>query len=205
MNRKVLAVLSKDSLLRPALNKKLTFDFKVSENLYEAISSAIIGQQLSNKAAAAIEKRFRQLFSGKLFPQPEKALKISDQQLRDCGLSWQKVKYLKNLSQAVLDGTLVLNELQNFTDAKVIEALVQIKGIGRWTAEMILIFDLSREDVFSVGDLGLRTAVSKLYKVDRNNLKAIEKISQNWKPYRSYACRFLWDYFDTLKLSPKSL
>lgn len=192
MNKKVFRVLSKDPVLKKILKKDLEFELKVSKNLYEAIASAIIGQQLSGKAATAIENKFRKLFDAKSFPKPSEVLKTPDEKLRNCGLSWQKVKYIKNLSQAVLDKTLDVNELKNFSDEKVIESLIKIKGIGKWTAEMILIFDLAREDVFSVGDLGLRTAVAKLYNVDRNDLKKIEQISQNWQPYRSWAARFLW-------------
>jgi DNA-3-methyladenine glycosylase II len=196
MNRKIIGVLSKDSTLKKILDEKVEFKLKISKNLYAAVASAIIGQQLSGNAATAIENKFRKLFSKKSFPKPEEVLAKPDQALRNCGLSWQKVKYLKNLSKAVNDKTLDVNELKNFADEKVIEELIKIKGIGRWTAEMILIFDLGREDVFSVGDLGLRTAVAKLYNVDRNDLKKIEKISRQWSPYRSYASRFLWRYKD---------
>ncbi|MDO8515029.1 MAG: DNA-3-methyladenine glycosylase [bacterium] len=192
MNKKVVEVLGNDPVLKKILKKDLEFEFKVSKNLYEAIVSAIIGQQLSGKAATAIENKFRKLFEGKSFPKPSEVLKTPNEKLRNCGLSWQKVKYIKNLSQAVVDKTLDINELKNLADEKVIEELIKIKGVGKWTAEMILIFDLAREDVFSVGDLGLRTAVAKLYNVDRNDLKKIEQISQNWQPYRSYASRLLW-------------
>lgn len=197
MNQKIIDHLSKEPVLKKILDKDLEFEFKVSGNLYKAICEAIIGQQLSGKAATAIENKFLKLFSKKSFPKPQEVLDKSDQDLRNCGLSWQKVKYLKNLSSAVIDKTLNINELKNLADEKVIEELIKIKGVGRWTAEMILIFDLAREDVFSVGDLGLRTAVSKLYNIDRNDLKKIEKISQNWKPYRSWASRFLWRYKDS--------
>lgn len=199
MHKNAILTLRKDPVLKQVLKKDLKFEFKVSKDLYEAVCQAIIGQQLSGKAATAIENRFRKLFEGTNFPKPETVLKTSDQKLRNCGLSWQKVKYLKNLSEAVISKNIDFNKIKKMPDEKVIEMLIKVKGIGRWTAEMILIFDLAREDIFSVGDLGLRTAVAKLYNVDRNNLKDIEKISQNWKPYRSYASRFLWSYLDEIK------
>lgn len=196
MDKKAFDVLSKDPVLKKIIDKALEFEFKVSKNLYEAICEAIIGQQLSGKAATAIENKFLRLFDSKSFPKPQEVLEKSDQDLRNCGLSWQKVNYLKNLSEAVINKNLDFNKIKLLPDEQVIEMLTKVKGIGRWTAEMILIFHLGREDVFSVGDLGLRIAVSKLYNVARNDLKAIEKISQNWRPYRSWASRFLWKYKD---------
>ena len=196
MNKKIFEVLSKDPILKKILKKEVEFEFKVTKDLYAAIVGNIIGQQLSSRPAEIIEERFRKLFPAKTFPKPGDVLKISDEKLRNCGMSWSKVKYIKNLSQAVVDGTLDIKDLKNLSDEKIIENLIKIKGIGRWTAEMILIFHLGREDVFSVGDLGLRTAVAKLYNIDRNDLKKVEQIAQNWKPFRSYASRFLWEYKD---------
>ncbi|MEK7127546.1 MAG: DNA-3-methyladenine glycosylase [Patescibacteria group bacterium] len=196
MNKKIFEVLSKDPILKKILKKEVEFEFKVTKDLYAAVVGNIIGQQLSSKPAEIIEERFRKLFPAKTFPKPNDVLEMPDQKLRDCGMSWSKVKYIKNLSQAVVDGTLDIKDLKNLSDEKIIENLIKIKGIGRWTAEMILIFHLGREDVFSVGDLGLRTAVAKLYNIDRNDLKKVEQIAQNWKPFRSYASRFLWEYKD---------
>ena len=196
MNKKIFEVLSKDPILKKILKKEVEFEFKVTKDLYAAVVGNISGQQLSSKPAEIIEERFRKLFPAKTFPKPGDVLKISDEKLRNCGMSWSKVKYIKNLSQAVVDGTLDIKDLKNLSDEKIIENLIKIKGIGRWTAEMILIFHLGREDVFSVGDLGLRTAVAKLYNIDRNDLKKVEQIAQNWKPFRSYASRFLWEYKD---------
>ena len=201
---KAYSHLLKDPILKQILTKDQKFEFKVSKNLYEAIVGNIIGQQLSSKPAEIIEARFRNLFSKNSFPTPEQVLKMPDVKLRECGISWAKVKYIKNLSWAVADQTLEIEELKSLADEKVVDSLIKIKGIGRWTAEMILIFHLARVDVFSIGDLGLRTAVAKLYNLDRSDLKKIEKISWNWKPYRSFASRFLWKYLDSLK-SAKTL
>lgn len=199
MNNNARKLLSKDPKLKNILKSDLDFEFKVTKNLYAAIVRNIIGQQLSSRPAEIILKRFTDLFPRESFPKPEVVLKMTDQKLRNCGMSWSKVKYVKNLSQSVTNKEIVFTEIINMPDEKVIEILTKVNGIGRWTAEMILIFHLGREDVFSVGDLGLRSAVAKLYNVEREDLKAIQKISENWKPYRSYASRLLWEYADSLK------
>lgn len=191
---KAINYLKKDKILAKIISEEINFEWGESNNLFADIVKNIIGQQLSGKAANTIVKRFEKLVSLPLTP--KKILKFSDQQLRDVGMSWAKVKYVKNLSQAVLDGSLDLEKVRTFADEEVITELVKIKGIGRWTAEMILIFHLQRPDVFSLGDLGLRTAVAKLYKIDRNNFKKIARISQNWSPYRSLASRYLWASLD---------
>lgn len=196
MNKKAISFLGTDPVFKKILKKDLDFEFKISKNLYAAIVRNIIGQQLSNRPAEIILKRFTGLFPQGDFPRPEQVTKMPDDKLRACGMSWAKVKYIKNLSQAVINREINFEEIINMPDEEVIEVLTKVKGIGKWTAEMILIFYLGREDVFSVGDLGLRTAVAKLYNVEREDLKAIEEISQNWKPYRSYASRILWKFKD---------
>lgn len=191
---KAVARLRKDKILAEIISEEIDFEWGESTDLFADIVENIIGQQLSGKAANTIIERFEKLVSRPL--NPEKILKFSDQQLRDVGMSWAKVKYVKNLSQAVLDGSLDLEKIKTLSDEKVITELIKINGIGRWTAEMVLIFFLKRPDVFSLGDLGLRTAVSKLYNVDKNDLKKIEKISLQWKPFRSLASRYLWKSLD---------
>jgi DNA-3-methyladenine glycosylase II len=152
----------------------------------------IIGQQLSGKAADTIFARFEKLFDGKKIS-PENVLNIPDQKLRDVGMSWSKVKYVKDLAQKISDNELKLEELDNLKDEEVIKSLTKVKGIGPWTAEMFLMFTLGREDVFSHGDLGLKNAMKKLYKLKKEPArKQIEKIVEKWKPYRSYASRILW-------------
>lgn len=162
-------------------------------DLFVAITRNIIGQQLSGRVADVIIDRFEKLV---VSITPDNILSTPDEKLRAVGMSWAKVKYVKELSRAVSDGSLDLKKIRILSDEEVIIELTKVKGIGRWTAEMILIFHLLRPDVFSLGDLGLRTAVSKLYKVDRNNLKKIAKISEKWKPHRSLASRYLWKSLD---------
>ena len=113
--------------------------------------------------------------------------------LRKVGLSGMKVEFMKDLSRKVLDGAVDFKKMKTWSDEEVIEHLVQVKGIGRWTAEMFLMFSLGREDIFSYGDLGLRNAMRKLYNLRKHpSPKQAEKISSAWKPYRSYASRYLW-------------
>lgn len=161
--------------------------------LFIALARNIIGQQLSGKVADVIIGRFEKLVG---VIKPANILAIPDEQLRSVGMSWAKVKYVKALAQAVQSGSLDLKKVKTLPDEEVIIELTKVKGIGRWTAEMVLIFHLQRPDVFSLGDLGLRTAVAKHYKVDRNNLKKIAKIAATWSPHRSTASRLLWKSLD---------
>ena len=150
----------------------------------------VTGQQLSLKAAGTILARFLALFPAK--PKPDEVLAVTIETLRSVGLSNSKANYVRNIAQAVSSGSLPLDQLEKQSDDEVKRELIKIKGIGPWSAEMFLIFSLKRPDIFSVGDLGLRTAIEKLYGIKRNNLKQIEKLSLTWKPHRSLACRLLW-------------
>lgn len=165
-----------------------------NRKLFQHVIEAIVSQQLSDKAATTIINRFISLFDpkGKRFPKVGEILKMPDRKIRASGISWAKVAYIKDFCRATQDGRVELDKLPKLSDEVVIEELTQVKGIGRWTAEMILIFTLRRPDVFSLGDLGLRTAVARLYKVDRDNFKKIEKITLGWRPHRSLASRYLW-------------
>ena len=189
--------LSKDKKLESLIKKhgRIKLDESKGDLFYDLIDT-IISQQLSGKASATIFSRFQKLFASKKFPTPKDILKVSDEKIRACGISFAKIKYIKGLSQAILDGSLNLEKLPLLSDKEVIIELIKIKGIGRWTAEMFLMFSLKRMDVFSVGDLGLRTAVSKLYKIEREDLKGIGKISLKWSPYRTIASRYLWKSLD---------
>lgn len=150
----------------------------------------VTGQQLSMKAADTIFKRFLGLFPGQ--PQPADVLIVSIDQLRSIGLSNSKAIYIQNIAQAVSSGNLSLDQFEKLTDDEIKKELIKIKGLGPWSAEMFLMFSLKRPDVFSVGDLGLRTAIENLYGIKRDNLKKIEKLSQTWRPHRTLACRLLW-------------
>ncbi|AKM79513.1 MAG: HhH-GPD family protein [Candidatus Beckwithbacteria bacterium GW2011_GWB1_47_15] len=158
---------------------------------FRSLSRELISQQLSTKAADAIISRWEGLFAdGKV--SPHQALKIADAKLRSVGMSWGKVSYIKDLAEKFLDGSLKLNKLEQMADDEVIDHLTQVKGIGPWTSEMFLIFTLGREDVFSHGDLGLRKAIIKLYRLRRVSPTRIEKIIAPWSPYKSYGSIALW-------------
>ena len=165
-------------------------------DVFEDLLEAVINQQLSDKAAATITKRFRAISQKQGKIKPATVLSLSEQEIRNCGISFPKIKYMKGLAQAVQEKKLDLDLLTTLSDEEIVVELTKLNGIGRWTAEMILIFTLKRPDVFSSGDLGLRTAVAKLYGVSRDNHKQIEKLAKRWSPYRSLACRYLWKSLD---------
>jgi DNA-3-methyladenine glycosylase II len=162
-------------------------------NYFQSLAEAIISQQLSDKAATTIINRFKALFPGADFPSPKQVLRKSDSDLRSVGVSGAKASYIKNLARAMEDKTVHFTDVAKATDEEIIEMLVKVKGIGRWTAEMFLIFSLGRPDVFSFGDLGLRNAVKKLYSLRKDPLpKQLQKISSRWQPYRTCASLYLW-------------
>ena len=154
---------------------------------------SIASQQLSTKAAATIFGRFVALFPGAHIPDAAAIAAQSDTALRGVGLSGQKVSYLRDLSARIIDGRLQLDELETLPDEDVIERLTAVKGFGRWTAEMFLMFRLHRPDVLPVGDLGILKAVEKLYRLrKRPDAKRLMKIGEAWRPYRSVASWYLW-------------
>lgn len=180
---------------------------KSHKRYFEALASAIIGQQISTKAAASIRKKFVELFDPKAkpkdrpersrgankFPKPEQILNTSDDALRSAGLSFQKISYIRSLSELVLGGEIKFSKFAKMTDGEIIEVLVKVKGIGQWTAEMFLMFCLGRPDVFSHGDLGLKNAIKKHYKINIiDHPKKYHKLVNSWSPYKTTAARYLW-------------
>lgn len=180
----------KDPILQKLIKKypAPTFTDRSEFLFYELIES-IISQQLSIKAADTIFGRFKNLFGNK-FPTPSLVLAMDDEKLRACGLSFAKVSYVKSVANAFVSDLIDIEKIKKQSDEEVIEELTQIKGVGRWTAEMILIFTLKRPDVFSIGDLGLRNAITNLYGI--TDKKEMLALSEKWKPYRSTACWYLW-------------
>jgi len=163
-----------------------------------AIVRAITGQQLSTKAGATIYARFCALFSNDGPPRPHSVALVSDEQLRTIGLSGQKVRYVRDLCAKVADGSLPLDRLPTLPDEEVIEALTRVKGLGRWSGEMYLMFRLQRPDVLPVDDLGIVKAVQKLYRLRKPPKPArILKIGEAWRPYRSVASWYLWRSLDS--------
>ena len=158
-----------------------------------ALVGAIVSQQLSTKAAATIFGRFLALFPEGEIPGAAAIAALDDTALRGVGLSGQKVGYLRDLSARIIDGRLRLEELHALHDDEVIERLTAVKGFGRWTAEMFLMFRLHRPDVLPAGDLGIVKAVQRLYRLRKTpDAKRILKIGEAWRPYRSVASWYLW-------------
>jgi DNA-3-methyladenine glycosylase II len=158
---------------------------------YEAIARAIVGQQLSTKAAS-IWGRLQNAFGGKM-PKPGELLAADDDVLTGAGLSRAKVGFLRDLATRITDGRLDLKRLPDLADEDVVAALIEIHGVGTWTAEMFLIFHLGRPDVVATGDLGIRRAVQLAYELDELPAPAeLERIAKPWRPHRTLACLYLW-------------
>ena len=159
---------------------------------YGALVRAIVGQQLSTKAAAAIYRRLTDRFCGRE-PTPQEILADDPEELRSVGLSRAKVVYLRSLAEHVINGSLELDRLDSLADEEVIAELTAVKGIGAWSSHMFLMFHLERPDVLAVGDLGIRKAMMVAYGLDSLPLApAMEEIAAPWRPYRTLACRYLW-------------
>lgn len=173
-----------------ALKIKLETHKKPDDYFIDLVES-IISQQLSIKAADTIFGRFKKLFKEECI-NPEELLKLEDQKIRDAGISFSKIKYIKGIAKAVLDKQIDLKNLDKLSDEEVIGELVKLKGIGQWTAEMFLMFTLGRTDIFSAGDLGLQNAMIKIYKLDKPTKDELIKISSRWSPHRTIASRILW-------------
>ncbi len=160
---------------------------------YGALLRAIVGQQLSTKAARTIYLRVLDLFDGAT-PSPERLLEASEADLRGCGLSGRKVEYVQDLARHVLGGELEVDRLGELPDEAVVEEIVAVRGLGQWTAEMFLIFHLERPDVLSGGDLGIRKAVQIEYGLEEMPAPArVLEIGEPWRPHRSLASLYLWE------------
>ncbi|MBA3420875.1 MAG: DNA-3-methyladenine glycosylase 2 family protein, partial [Thermoleophilaceae bacterium] len=164
---------------------------------YGALLRAIVGQQLSTKAARSIYDRLLELFGGRT-PQPSELLAADPETVRAAGLSRAKVAYLRDLAARVEDGRLPVYRLAEQDDAAVAAELVEVKGLGQWTADMFLIFHLGRPDVLAVGDLGIRRAVERAYELPgAPAARELEEIAEPWRPQRTLACLYLWRSLDT--------
>jgi DNA-3-methyladenine glycosylase II len=160
---------------------------------YGALLRAIVGQQLSTKAARTIYGRILELFGGST-PPPQRLLEASEEDLRAAGLSGRKVEYIRDLASHVVSGELELDRLDRLSDEEVIEEIVAVRGLGQWTAEMFLIFHLERPDVLSGGDLGIRKAVQIEYGLEEMPAPArVLEIGEAWRPHRSLASLYLWE------------
>lgn len=187
-----------ERLYRASLEFEIT-DIKPSDDLFRDIVWTVIGQQLSGKAADTIFGRFKKLFPAKNIT-PQKILKLSDEKMRGSGISGAKIRALRDLSTKILSGEVDLNKIHSLSDTDVALELTKVKGIGPWTAEMVLMFSLGRMDIFSTGDLGLKKGLMQLYgwKKLPNEKKLLRTINQ-WSPYKTYAAKILWKIADSKK------
>ena len=191
--------LSKDKKLKKLIENGQVFTLKQKKAVYLHLCGSIMSQQLSTKVADVIWKRFLALYEKK-GPSPEQILSTPHETLRSIGLSNSKASYIQNVARFALDQGMEWKQLKNMNNEEVIVHLTQIKGVGRWTTEMLLMFALGREDVFAVDDLGIQQAMINLYKLDNTDKKKLRedmlRISEKWSPYRSYACLHLWRWKD---------
>lgn len=193
-SKEVKYLIDKNPDLLPLFQKKAEVIVNVDDDYFVSLVGTIVAQQLSGKVVQVIYTRLMNLFDHDINAQ--KILAMSEEDLRSVGLSFQKIKYLKSLSQCYIDKVVDFTHIHDMTDEEVIDMLVKIKGIGVWSAQMFLMFSLGREDVFSVLDLGLRNGAKKVFNQPELTNEEILLISENWKPYRSVVSHYLWHAWD---------
>ena len=194
-----LSTLSKDKKLASLLRDQEAQELKFHKNICLRLCASIMSQQLSTKVAKVIYHRFLELYGGEE-PTPAQIVETPFDTLRAIGLSNAKTQYVLNVARFALEHNLDDRRLKKMSDQEIIDLLTQIKGVGKWTVEMLLMFTLGREDVFAVDDYGIQVAMKKLYKLDDGNKKELRenmlRISKKWSPYRTYACLHLWQWKD---------
>ncbi len=194
-----IAHLAKDKKFKKILLHQVPIKLARSKEILPYLCRSIMSQQLSTQVAHSIHQRFVDLYQGN--PTAERIRDTSFDQLRSIGLSRAKVGYIHNVARFALESGLDYRHLQQMSNEEAITYLTQIKGVGRWTSEVLLIFALGREDVFAADDLGIRQAMMKLYGLEDGDRKLFREqvvsIAAKWSPYRSYACVHLWRWKDT--------
>ncbi|MBC7890383.1 MAG: DNA-3-methyladenine glycosylase 2 family protein [Ferruginibacter sp.] len=194
-----LIQLSKDKILKKIILLQQPFVLQKRNDVYLHLCSSIMSQQLNTKVAAVIYSRFLNLYESKK-PSPKQIAETPIETLRSIGLSYAKVNYVQNVCRFFIEEKITDSKLNKLTNEELIQYLSQIKGVGQWTVEMILMFTLGREDVFALDDLGIQNSIKKLYKLEHLDKKELKEkmlqLSQKWKPYRTYACRYLWGWKD---------
>ena len=172
---------------------------QMHQNIPLRLMASIMGQQLSTKVAKVIYKRFLEIFNGEE-PTAQQVLDTPFETLRAIGLSNAKVNYVQNVATFCIANNISDKKLKKLPNEEIINLLTQIKGVGKWTVEMLLMFSLGREDVFAVDDLGIQQAIIKIYGLTLENKKMLKekmmKLSAKWAPYRTYACLHLWNWKD---------
>jgi DNA-3-methyladenine glycosylase II len=192
--------LSKDKKFKKILELQEPFVLQPRKKVYLRLCSSIISQQLSTKVAKVIFQRFLDLY-GKREPTANEILNTPLEVFRSIGFSNAKAGYVHNVCNFFVEHKLTDAMLSKMSNEEIIDLLTKIKGVGKWTVEMILMFTLGREDVFAVDDLGIQQAITKLYKLDASDKKLMKEkmlqLSAKWSPYRTYACRYLWGWKDS--------
>jgi DNA-3-methyladenine glycosylase II len=190
--------LQHDAKLRELIQQIDIPEPKSSGKIYFDLLESIVSQQLSVKASNTIFNRFLQLFPDQ-YPHPEHLIQLSAEQLRAVGLSGQKAGYLQNVAKFALENDLETKDWSGMSEEDIIAFLTQIKGVGRWTVEMLLMFSLGRTDILPVDDLGIQQGIKRLYELEETGKelkKRMFEIAEPWRPYRTYACRYLWRFKD---------
>lgn len=191
--------LTNDKVLAELMSRVELKTNRADKDLYRSLLRSVVSQQLSIKAAATIWERFEALFENR-YPVIEQVLSYDTDQLRAVGLSKQKANYIQNIAQYFKANDAALQHVQSLTDEDLVKELTAIKGVGRWTVEMIMMFSLGREDVLPLDDLGIVNGVCSLYNIRTNDRKKrqakILAIAENWRPYRTLACFYIWRYKD---------
>lgn len=190
----VKQLIEKDSRFEQIVQNVGPITIHLDKNYVHALISAIIAQQLSGKVAQVIERRVYDYFKQDITT--KKILDEDEQNLRNLGLSFPKIKYLKSLALCIDSRLVTFERIDEKSDQEIIDMLVQVKGIGVWTAQMFLIFAMGKMDVFSSLDLGLRNGVKKLYRNENLTKDEIEVISQQWTPHRTIASLYIWRFID---------
>jgi DNA-3-methyladenine glycosylase II len=191
--------LSKDKKLKKLIESQPAFLLEKRNKIYLRLCSSILSQQLSTHVARVLYNRFLVLYNGKE-PSAKQILETPVEVFRSIGFSNAKAGYVHNVCRFFIKNKITDSRLHSMTNEEVIDLLTQIKGVGRWTVEMILMFTLGREDVFAFDDLGLKQSLIKLYNLKETDKKLLKKkietITLKWSPYRTYACRYLWNWKD---------
>ncbi|MDQ3050769.1 MAG: DNA-3-methyladenine glycosylase 2 family protein [Bacteroidota bacterium] len=191
-------LLQKDPVMKSIIKKTGKLESVKNRNLYFSLLKSITSQQLSTKAGDTIFSRFLDLFPARK-PLAEKVISMNIEKLRGAGLSYAKAGYLKNIAEFSLTHGLEYRKLNKMEDDAVMEYLISIKGVGRWTAEMILMFTVNRPDILPVDDIGIRNEMKKMYGISGEGkifIAQMHEVAEHWKPYRTLACRHLWRHRD---------
>jgi len=195
-----IAHLQQEATIQPLLANLEMPDFTPSGRVYFDLLESIVSQQLSVKVADVIFKRFLSLFPDN-YPHPDLVVSIEFDKLRSVGLSGQKAGYLQNVAQFAIENDLEKIDWASMSEEEIVTFLTQIKGVGKWTVQMLLMFTLARPDIFPVDDLGIQQGMQRLFKIEEQNPRLLKirmtELAEPWRPWRTVACRYLWRWKDS--------